>query len=146
MQHGQLIKNRAKCIEHNEEIIYSSRTLDYFLTYNSSTVVVYCYGNQKLDLSHFLIPGITSKLSAESGEFLLNADIFANIIDLFYIEPDKIYYILRVIDNSKTEKEALRETVFIFSDKNDCIDFNSALSDISFKYKTDYLMLNKEIK
>lgn len=144
MQYEQLIKNRAKCIEHDEEIIYSSYSLDYFLTYNSSTAVVYCYGNQKLDLSHFLIPGITFKLSAESGELLLNADIFKNIIDLFNIDSDKIYFILRVIDNSKTEKEALRETVFIFSDKKDCIAFNSALSDISFKYKTDYLMLNKD--
>lgn len=142
----RLIKNRTKCIEHDEEIIYSSYSLDYFLTYNQDTAIVHCYGNQKLNLSHFLIPGITSKISAESGEFLLNADIFKNIIDLFNIEQDKIYYILRVIDNSKTEKEALRETVFIFSDKNDCIDFNSALSDISFKYKTDYLMLNKETK
>lgn len=144
MQYKQLIKNPSKCIEHDEEIIYSTNSLDYFLTYNSNTGTVFCYGNQKLDLSHFLIPGITSKISAESGEFLLNSNIFKNIIDLFYIKEPDIYFILRITDNSKSSEEALNETVFLFVDKKDCLDFNSVLCDISLKYKTDYLKLNKQ--
>lgn len=140
-----LIKNRARNIEHTEEIIYSSNSLDYFLTYNPENGTAYCYGNRKLDLMHFLIPGITSLISAESGEFLLTSDIFKNIISLFNIEEDKIYFILRVVDNSKPFDSDFRETVFVFADKKDCLNFNSVLCDISLKYKTDYLKL-KETK
>ena len=82
----QLIKNRTKNIEHNEEIIYNTGNLDYFLTCNPEDGTFYCYGNQKTDLSNFLIPGITSKISAESSDFLLTSDVFENIIDLFNIE------------------------------------------------------------
>lgn len=135
-----MIKNRTNCIEHNEEIIYSTQNLDYFLTISPDTI--YCYGNRKTDLSNFLIPGITSKISAESGEFLLNSDIFKNIIKLFNIEQDKTYFLLRIIDNSKLDDES-REKFFLFADKNDCISFNSALIDISLKYKTDHLNLIK---
>lgn len=135
-----MIKNRTKSIEHNEEIIYSTQNLDYFLTISHETI--YCYGNRKTDLSNFLIPGITSKISAESGNFLLTSDIFKNIIDLYNIEPDKTYFLLRIIDNSISDDE-LRETVFLFDDKNDCISFNSVLIDISLKYKIDYLNLIK---
>lgn len=134
-----LIKNRARNIEHAEEIIYSSNSLDYFLTYNPETGTAYCYGNRKLDLSTFLIPGISSKISAESGEFLMNSDIFKNIISLFNIEEDKIYFILRITDNSKASDEPLSETVFLFADKKDCLEFNSVLCDMSLKYKIDYL-------
>ena len=134
-----LIKNRAINIEHSEEIIYSSKSLDYFLTYNPDNGTVYCYGNQKLDLSAFLIPGITSKISAESGEFLMNSDIFKNIISLFNIEEDKIYFILRIVDNSKPSDSNFRETVFLFADRKDCLEFNSVLCDMSLKYKIDYL-------
>lgn len=136
----QLIKNRTKCIEHDEEIIYSTQNLDYFLTISPDTI--YCYGNRKTDLSNFLIPGITSKISAESGNFLLTSDIFKNIIELYNIEQDKTYFLLRIIDNSMSDDE-LRETVFLFDDKNDCISFNSVLIDILLKYKIDYLNLIK---
>lgn len=139
-----LIKNRVRNIEHAEEIIYSSNSLDYFLTYNPDNGTTYCYGNRKLDLSTFLIPGITSKISAESGDFLLTSDIFKNIISLFNIEEDKIYFILRVVDNSKPSDSDFRETVFVFADKKDCLNFNSVLCDISLKYKTDYLKLNEK--
>ena len=135
----QLIKNRTKNIEHNEEIIYSTGNLDYFLTCNPEDSTFYCYGNQKMDLSHFLIPDITSKISAEPGDNLLTSDVFENIIDLFNIESDKTYFILRIIDNSKSFDDVLRETVFLFDDKNECISFNSILVDISLKYKMNYI-------
>lgn len=139
-----LIKNSTRHIEHAEEIIYSSNSMDYFLTYNTRTGTVYCYGNRKLDLSTFLIPGISSKISAESGEFLMNSDIFKNIISLFNIEEDKIYFILRITDNSKPSDSDFRETVFLFADRKDCLEFNSVLCDVSLKYKIDYLKLNKQ--
>lgn len=139
-----LIKDRARNIEHSEEIIYSTNSLDYFLTYNPENGTVYCYGNRKLDLMHFLIPGITSKISAESGEFLLNSDIFKNIISLFNIEDSKIYFILRITDNSKPSESDFSETLFIFSDRKDCLEFNSILCDISLKYRIDYLNIKGE--
>lgn len=135
-----MIENKAVCTESNEEIFYSTRNLDYFLTYNQDAV--YCYGTQKTDLRAFLIPGITSKISAETGNFLLTSDIFKNIIDLFNIESDRTYFVLRIIDNSKSS-DGLRETVFLFDDKDDCISFNSVLIDISLNYKIKYLNLNE---
>jgi hypothetical protein len=104
----------------------------------------YCYGNQRLDLTHFIIQGITSKISAESGEFLKTSEIFKNIVDLFNIEESEIYFILRFVDNSKISGDAGKETVFIFSDKRDCLYFNSVLLDLSLRYKTDYLKLTGE--
>ena len=140
----QLIKNRIRNISQEEEIIYSTDGLDYIVTLNSNDGLAYCYGNQRLDLTHFIIPGITSKLSAESGEFLKTSEIFKNIVDLFSIEESEIYFILRVVDNSKISGDAGKETVFIFSDKRDCLYFNSVLLDLSLRYKTDYLKLTCE--
>lgn len=139
-----MIKNRVRNIEHEEEIIYSSNSLDYFLTYDSNTGKVFCYGNQKLDLTHFLIPGITSKISAESGEFLLNSDIFKDVIDLFDIEPAEIYFLLRIIDNSE-ESDNQSETLFLFSEKSDCIAFNSVLVEISLNSKITDINLFKSV-
>lgn len=139
-----MIKNRVRNIEHEEEIIYSSNSLDYFLTYDSNTGKVFCYGNQKLDLTHFLIPGITSKISAESGEFLLNSDIFKNIICLFDIDPAEIYFLLRIIDNSE-ELDNQSETLFLFSEKSDCIAFNSVLVEISLNSKITDINLFKSV-
>lgn len=103
---------------------------------------MFCYGNQRTDLINFLILVITSQISAGTGEFLLTSDVFENIIYLFNIESDKTYFVLRLCDNSKLLNDELCETLFLFDDKSDCINFNSVLIDISLKYKIDFLNLN----
>lgn len=139
-----LIKNRCHMHYENEDIIYASEVLDYIITSNEGTGHYYCYGNQKLDLIPFLVPGLTSRTSVEIGEFLLTSDKFKNIIDLFYIESEELYYLLRIIDNTAKKNN---ETVFIFKYQEDMYKFNNVLMSLSISLKRSYLELNsKKIK
>lgn len=140
---NQLIKKHIQMNYKDEEIIYSSATLDYIITSKDSTGEFFCYGNQRLNLTTFLVPCLKSKVSVETSEFLLTSDVFSNIIDLFNIEQDKSYYLLRIKDNAIKDDE-LKETLFLFSDREDLINFNAFLTHLSLSYKESYIKLNKK--
>ena len=140
---NQLIKKHTHINYKDEEIIYSSSALDYIITSKECTGEFFCYGNQRLNLTTFLIPGLTSKVSTETSEFLLTSDVFSAIIDLFNIEQDKIYYLLRINDNS-VKKDDQKETLFLFSNREDLINFNAFLTHLSLSYKESYIKLNKK--
>lgn len=140
---NQLIKKHIHANYIDEEIIYNSATLDYIITSKDSTGEFFCYGNQRLNLTTFLVPGLTSKVSVESSEFLLTSDVFSEIVDLFNIEQDKIYYLLRIKDNDIKDDE-LKETLFLFSNREDLINFNAFLTHLSLSYKESYIKLNKK--
>ena len=140
---NQLIKKHIHTNYIDEEIIYNSDTLDYIITSKDSTGEFFCYGNQRLNLTTFLVPGLTSKVSVESSEFLLTSDVFSEIVDLFNIEQDKIYYLLRIKDNDIKDDE-LKETLFLFSNREDLINFNAFLTHLSLSYKESYIKLNKK--
>ena len=140
---NQLIKKHIHTNYIDEEIIYNSDTLDYIITSKDSTGEFFCYGNQRLNLTTFLVPGLTSKVSVESSEFLLTSDVFSEIVDFFNIEQDKIYYLLRIKDNDIKDDE-LKETLFLFSNREDLINFNAFLTHLSLSYKESYIKLNKK--
>lgn len=143
MSSKQLIKNHSVVNYEDEEVSFTSESLDYIITANAGTGEFFCYGNRRLNLTPFLVPGLTSKISAETSEFLLTSDVFSAIIDLFNIESDKIYYILRIKDNTIKENE-LQETVFLFSTRDELIGFNAYLTHLSLSYKESYIQLNKK--
>lgn len=140
---NQIIKKHIHANYIDEEIIYNSGTLDYIITSKDSTGEFFCYGNQRLNLTELLVPYLITKTSAETSEFLLTSDFFSGIIDLFNIEQDKMYYLL-IIECNVVKTDKLKQTLFLFSNREDLINFNAFLTHLSLSYKESYIQLNKK--
>lgn len=138
---SQLIKNKIKPVPDDEQKVYMSKTLDYIITLDKNDVIK-CYGSRVTDLTNFLFPGVNVMLSTETGEFLLKEEAFADIIDVFEINPEKQYFIL--IFNYK-ENDVKQNTLFLFDDLEDCMGFNVFLSEVSLYAKTAYIKNLKAI-
>ena len=128
-----LIKNKTT-IPENEEIIYSSSALDYIITLNTTSQEVYCYGNKQTNLIPFLVPGIINKLSAETGEFIKNNESLHEVSTLFNLEDNKVYYILRLLNNDEE-----LNNIFFFEYLDDILNFTVTLQMLALKFKTEFL-------
>lgn len=128
-----LIKNKVKMPE-NEDIIFATTTLDYVITFNMNDKTIYCYGNKRTDLTNFLSPGIISKLSAETGEFIKNNENLKEVSELFELQDNKIYYILRLNNNDEN-----LNNIFFFESLCDILNFTGTLQMLSLNIKTDFL-------
>jgi transketolase C-terminal domain/subunit len=131
----QLIKNKIKPIPDDEEKVYMSKTLDYIITLDKNDVIK-CYGSQVTDLTNFIFPGVNLMVSTETGEYFLKEESFADIIDVFEINPEKQYYILIL---KYKENDTNNSTLFLFDELEDCMGFNVFLTEVSLYAKTAYL-------
>lgn len=138
---SQLIKNKIKPIPDNEQKVYMSKTLDYIITVDENDTIK-CYGSTVTDVTNFIFPVVNVMLSTETGEFLLKEEAFADIIDVFEINPENQYYVL--IFNYK-ENDVKQSTLFLFDELEDCMGFNVFLSEVSLYAKTEYLKNIKEM-
>lgn len=138
---SQLIKNKIKPIPDDEKKVYMSKTLDYIITLDKNDTIK-CYGSTVTDLTNFIFPVVNVMLSTETGEFLLKEEAFADIIDVFEINPENQYYVL--IFNYK-ENDVKQSTLFLFDELEDCMGFNVFLSEVSLYAKTAYLKNIKEM-
>lgn len=138
---SQLIKNKITPIPDNEQKVYMSKTLDYIITLDENNDIK-CYGSTVTDLINFIFPVVNVMLSTETGEFLLKEEAFADIIDVFEINPENQYYVL--IFNYK-ENDVKQSTLFLFDELEDCMGFNVFLSEVSLYAKTEYLKNIKEM-
>ena len=138
---SQLIKNKIKPIPDDEKKVYMSKTLDYIITLDKNDTIK-CYGSTVTDLTNFIFPVVNVMLSTETGEFLLKEEAFADIIDVFEINPENQYYVL--IFNYK-ENDVKQSTLFLFDELEDCMEFNVFLSEVSLYAKTAYLKNIKEM-
>ena len=132
---SQLIKNKITPIPDNEQKVYMSKTLDYIITLDENNDIK-CYGSTVTDLINFIFPRINVIVSAETGEYLLNNEEFADVIDIFHIIPEKQYYILVLKYN---ENDKPYNTLFLFDDLEDCMSFNVFLTEVSLFTKTEHL-------
>lgn len=128
-----LIKNKTT-IPENEEIIYSTSSLDYIITLNIASQDVYCYGNKRTNLIPFLVPGVVNKLSAETGEFIKNNESLHEVSTLFNLEDNKVYYILRLLNNDEE-----LNNIFFFEYLDDILNFTGTLQMLALKFKTEFL-------
>ena len=135
MKAKSLIKDKYRDSKlSNSEVIYTSVTLDYFITQYKSGEI-FLYGANKRLLTPLLVPGIKTSVTVETGKFILTDKVFSGIKDIFKIEEDEYYYILQIKDNTNSEIS----TVLLFNTIEDCLNTQGFLTYLSTTMKLAYL-------
>ena len=80
------------------------------------------------------MPGIINKLSAETGEFIKNNESLHEVSTLFNLEDNKVYYILRLLNNDEE-----LNNIFFFEYLDDILNFTGTLQMLALKFKTEFL-------
>lgn len=137
-----LLKNPIGGIDiHNDNVLFTSKTLDYIITSNDDGFE--CYGSKKNDITDMICRDLTSNVRVLLGKTIKEHQYLKVLDETHIIDDEVIYYLLSYKNENLTAGEYLS---FLFNDMEDCLDLQQSITALSLSMKRAYLehMLDRD--